>query len=101
MPAEMRLEPPRGMLNHQIEGAGFGEQMGRARHDLDRLRRRQARQCLLVELDDAVIKAADNQQGRRAHIVERRLRKVGAAATRYHRSNAGAPASASSNPAKC
>ena len=39
MRAEMRLEPSRGMLNHDIERAGLREQMGRAGHDLDRLRR--------------------------------------------------------------
>ena len=86
----MRLEPSRGMLNHDIERAGLRKQMGCARHDLDRLRRLQARKGLLVEFDHAVIEAADNQQGRRAHIVERRIGEIGTAATRHHRANAGA-----------
>ena len=77
------------MLNHRIERAGLREQVGCAGYDLERLRCLQARKGLFVEFNHFEIEAADNKQGRRGHIVERRVRKIGAAATGHHGANPG------------
>ena len=58
--------------------------MARAGNDFQRFRSSQSRQRLLVELDDAEIGAADDQQRRRAHCVERVSGEIGAAAARDH-----------------
>src|SRR5665647_1477886 len=77
--SEMGLEPPRGMLDHQLKGALLWKQVGCARNDLDCFRRLQARKGLFVELDHAVIESTDDEQGRRGHIVKRGVREIGPA----------------------
>ena len=72
------------MIDHRLERAGLGKQMARSRNDLQRLGSSQPRQRLLIELDDAEIGAADDQQRRRLHCVERISSEVRAPTARDH-----------------
>jgi len=60
--AQVTREPARGMRDHRFHGSRLGKQMARARYDLQRRFRAQPRHRLFVELDDAEIRSADDQQ---------------------------------------
>jgi len=77
----MALEPARRVVDHSFKRARFWEQVRRARNDCHSLRLLQSRQCLLVELDHTGIGTADNQEGRRADLVEGSAGHIGPTTT--------------------
>ncbi len=58
--------------------------MTRSRNDFERLDPTQTRERLLIEFDNAKIGAADDQQSRCLHHIQRVSSEIGAPATRDH-----------------
>ena len=57
----MLEEPVAGEPRHLVEGAWFGEEVGRGGHDRERFRlRAQTLERLLIELQDGRVEAADD-----------------------------------------
>ena len=75
------------MINYGFHGTSLRKQMCRTRHNLQRLRRPQPGQSLLIEFNDARIIASNDQQCWRANYIERGAGQVGAAAPRNYRSH--------------
>ena len=63
----MSLKPLGGKARHLIEGAGLFEQMARARDHGELLLAFQLLVSLLIQPDDVVIEAPDDEQRRRSH----------------------------------
>ena len=85
--AEIKLEPTRGVINHCLEGTRFRKQMAGTRDNFQCLRPAQPGEGLLVELNDDVINAADDQKRRRVYLIEDITGKVRASAARDNRSD--------------
>ncbi len=79
------LEPRGGQLGDRLQGTGLLEQVAGPGHDVQQLLAVQLGQGLAVELDDLVVVAADDEQGRRIDIVQARSGQIGPAAARHHR----------------
>jgi hypothetical protein len=73
------------VIDDRFERARLGEQMSGAGDDLQCLSAAKACECLLVELDDAEVGAAHDQQGGNADVIEDVAGKVRAAAARDNR----------------
>ena len=74
--------------DNSLERSGSGKQMGRSGNELQRFRPTQARQRLLIELDDVGIVTTDDQQRGSAHRGETISREVGPSAAGDHRTDA-------------
>ena len=59
------------MADHRLQRSRLGEQMGRARNDLQVLDPAQPDQRLFIEFDDAEVGAADDEQRGRLDLVQR------------------------------
>ena len=75
------------MIDHRLEGARFGKQMAGTRDNFQGFRSAQPGEGLLVEFDDDVISAADDQKRRRVYLIEDIPGKVRASAARDNRSD--------------
>ncbi len=78
----MACKPPPGVTDDRLQRSRLGEEMARTRNDLQCLRTLQARESLLVELDDAMVEPAHDQEGRRANPVQHVAGKIRAPAAR-------------------
>ena len=81
-------KPAGGVFNHRVKGSGLGKEMCRSGNDLQFLWRSQPCRGLLIQLDDAVVGATDDQQSRRSHAIERIAGKIRPAAAGDDRANA-------------
>ena len=88
------IEPTDGLVNDCIQRSRLRKQMSGTWDDFQRLGPFQARECLLVELNDAKVEASDDQQRRSAHVIQGSARQIGPAAPRYNGADAlGSPGS--------
>ncbi len=78
---KMACKPPRGVADDRLQRSRLGEEVARAGNDLQGFRTFQPRERLLVELNDAIVYPADDQEGWRANPVQRVAGKVGAPTT--------------------
>lgn len=85
---QVAFEPVGRVRDDRVQSAGLREEVTGAGHDLQRLRALQQGVRLFVQFDDAVIGAADDQQGRRAYPVQRFAGKIGTPAARHDRADA-------------
>ena len=67
----MAPKPLRCELDNRIQRPGLREKMDRTRYDLERFRSGQSIQSLLVEFNDAVIGAANDQARRHTNLAYR------------------------------
>src|SRR6516165_3960668 len=68
---EMHVEPLCGKVDDLVESARLLEQMCRAGNDLETLLAGEHIESFLVKIDDTMVGAADDQQRRGAHPLER------------------------------
>src|SRR5215831_14210050 len=81
---QVLAEPADRQVGHLVEGSGFLEQVARAGHHPDLAGARQPAAGHLVPLGDPGVAAADDQQHRRADLLECRPGQVRAAAAGDH-----------------
>ena len=79
---QVALEPVAGQGHHLFQRPRLLEQVRRARHQLSAFSHGSFAERLLVQLDDPVIVAADDQQGRRGDLRRAPRRRRGPAARR-------------------
>jgi len=84
---EVPCEPLRRVLRDRLESAPFFEQMGRAGNDDELLFRAQSRERAFIEDEHLRVVAADEQQRRSAHALERVRGEIRATAARDDRPN--------------
>ena len=76
----MPLEPVAGENDHGFERTRFLEEMRCPRHDFQLLYGREPGECAPVEVHNRLVRAADDEQNRRADPIEGRSGKVRPAA---------------------
>jgi len=79
------IEPSQRMFDHGLQSTRFREKVGCARNDRHRLFALKPCECLFIQLDNAVVCAADDQKRRGPNLIERLTSKVGATAARNDR----------------
>ena len=78
-------EPLAGKASHHLQGAGFFEQMGRTRHDLEAGTAAEQGHGSPVELDDGRVVLTDDQQRGLAYEPEELTGQVRSTAARHDR----------------
>jgi aminoglycoside phosphotransferase family enzyme len=85
---QMAFKPTIGEFDDRVQCAGFFKEVGGTWNDLNALFSSEALQCLLVEFDHTIIRAADDQEGRDFDKRQYITRKIRSPTTRNHRANA-------------